>query len=94
MYTRLSWLAAEVGDVFTERHLVKFFISKLNKRMVELINLHLLFRYHGNATLAQAFAEVEALDRALGVSEATDLVTLLMDALKSKKLATTTRSLA
>ena len=62
--------------------------------MVELITPHLLFRYRGNATLAQAFAEVEALDKALGVSEATDLVTSLMDALKPKKLATATGSLA
>lgn len=94
MYTRLARLAAEAGDVFTERQLVKIFISKLDKRMVELITPHLLFRYHGNATLAEAFAEVEVLDRALGVSEATDLVTSLMDAPKSKKLATATGSLA
>ena len=94
MYTRLARLAAEAGDVFTERQLVKIFISKLDKRMVELITPHLLFRYHGNATLAQAFTEVEGLDRALGVSEATDLVTSLMDAPKPKKLATATGSLA
>jgi hypothetical protein len=62
MYTRLARLAAEAGDVFTERQLVKIFISKLDKRMIELISPHLHFRYHGNATLAQAFAEVETLD--------------------------------
>ena len=94
MYTRLARLAAEAGDVFTERQLVKIFISKLDKRMIELISPHLLFRYHGNATLAQAFAEVEVLDRALGVSEATDLVTSLMDAPKPKKLTTASGSLA
>ncbi len=94
MYTRLARLAAEAGDVFTERQLVKIFISKLEKRMVDLISPRLLFEYHGNATLAQAFAEVEVLDRALGVSEATDLVTSLLDAPKPKKLVTATGSLA
>lgn len=93
MYIWLSRLAAEAGDVFTERQLVKIFISKLDKRMVELISPHLLFRYYGNATLAQTFAEVEELDRALGVSKATNLVTLQMDTPESKKLATATGSL-
>ena len=94
MYTRLARFAAEAGDVFTERQLAHIYLSKLDKRMVEMLDARLLFRYHGNETLAQVFAEVEALDRALGVREATVLATSMLDAPKPKKLATATSSLA
>ena len=52
MYTRLARLAAEAGDVFTERQLVKIFISKLDKQVVDLITSRLFFDYHCNASLA------------------------------------------
>ncbi len=73
---------------------MKIFISKLDKRIEELISPCLLFEYYGNATLAKAFVEVEMFDRVLGVTEAIDLVTSLMDAPKPKKLVTTAGSLA
>ena len=56
---------------------MKIFTSKLDKRMVDLITPRLIFYYRGNASLAQAIAEVKTLDRTLDVSEAMDLVTSL-----------------
>ena len=94
MYTRLARFAVESGGVFAESQLVKIFLSKIDKRLLDLAMPRIILHYHGRATLAQAFTEVEMCDRALCQHDATDMVSWMTDASKSKKAATATSSLA
>ncbi|KAH8974108.1 hypothetical protein BDL97_01G084300 [Sphagnum fallax] len=94
MYTRLTRFAVESGGVFAESQLVKIFLSKIDKRLLELATPRIIFNYDGKATLAQAFAEVEKCDRALCQHDATDMVSWMTDISKPKKAATATSSLA
>ena len=70
MYARLARFARESGDAFTERNLVSLYMAKQEKRIQQMAHPQLLFLYGGRATLAQAFAIVEQLDRGLCVEEA------------------------
>jgi hypothetical protein len=74
MYTRLARFAVESGGVFAESLLVKFFLSKIDKRLLELASPQIILDYEGRVTLAQAFAVVERCDRALCQHNATDMV--------------------
>jgi len=94
MYTRLARFAVESGGVFAESQLVKIFLSKVDKRLLDLAMPRIILNYHGRATLAQAFTEVEMCDRALCQHDATDMVSWMTDTSKSKKVATATSSLA
>ena len=77
MYTRLSRFARESGGVFAESQLVKVFLSKIDKRLVDLALPKIIIEFGGPATLAEAFTIVEQCDRALCKHDATDLVSLL-----------------
>ena len=63
MYTRLARFA---GGVFTKSQLVKvFFLSKIDKYLIDLALPRIIIDYGGRATLVEAFAVVEQCDRAL-----------------------------
>ena len=94
MYTRLARFAVESGGVFAESQLVRIFLSKIDKRLLDLATPRIILHYQGRATLAQAFAEVEMCDRALCQHDAADMASWMTDASKSKKAATATSSLA
>ena len=94
MYTRLARFAVELRGVFAESQLGKIFLSKIEKRLLDLATPRIILNYHGRATLAQAFAEVEMCDRALCQHDASDMVSWMTDASKSRKAATATSSLA
>jgi hypothetical protein len=93
MYTRLTQFAMESGGVFAESQLVKIFLSKIDKRLLELATPRIILNYDGKATLAQAFAKVEKCDKALCQHDATDMVSWMTDISKPKKAATATSSL-
>ena len=94
MYTQLARFVVESGGVFAESQLVKIFFSKIDKRLLDLATPRIILNYQGRATLAQAFAEVEMCDWALCQHDATDMVSWMTDASKSRKAATATSSLA
>jgi hypothetical protein len=62
--------------------------------LLELASPRIILDYEGRATLAQAFAVVERCDRALCQHDATDMVSWMTDGTKSRRVATTTSSLA
>jgi hypothetical protein len=74
MYTRLARFVVKSGGVFAESQLVKFFLSKIDKRLLELASPRIILDYEGRATLAQAFAVVERCDRALCQHDVTNIV--------------------
>ena len=94
MYTRLARMASDAGNVLTQPQLVGIYLSKLEKRLREAVDNHLLFQYQGLETLAQAYEATEFLEVALGRREAVNIVSSLMEATKPKKLAIATSSLA
>ena len=77
MYARLSKFARESGDAFTERQLVELYMGKQDKKIRDMAHPHMLLLYGGRATLAQAFAIVEQLDRGLCVEEAGRLSSIM-----------------
>ena len=85
MYARLARFARESGDAFTERQLVSLYMSKQDKKLQDMAHPHMLLLYGGRATLAQAFAVVEQLDRGLCVEEAGRLPTTMTTATSQSK---------
>ena len=65
MYTRLARFAVESRGVFAESQLVKIFLSKIDKRLLDLATPRIIINCKGRARVAQAFAKVERCDRAL-----------------------------
>ena len=94
MYTQLARFAVESGGVFAESRIVKISLSKIDKRLLDLATPRIIINYKGRARLAQAFAKVEKWDRALYQYDATDMISWMTNASKSKKATTTTSSLA
>ena len=94
MYTRLARFAREFGGVFAEIQLVKVFLLKINKRLLDLALPKIIMEFGGRVTFAEAFAIVEQYDRALYQHNATDLVSLLADSSKSWKAPIATARLA
>jgi hypothetical protein len=74
--------------------LSKFFLSKIDKRLLELASPRIILDYEGRATFAQAFAVIERCDRALCQHDATDMVSWMTKNTKSKRIITATSSLA
>ena len=72
--------------VFAESQWVKIFLSKIDKCLIDLELPMIIIDYGDLKTLAQAFAIVEQCDRALRQYNATDLVSLLVDSNKSRKI--------
>ena len=83
MYTRLAKFARESRGVFTESQLVKVFLSKIDKRLLDLALPKIIMKFGGRTTLAEALAIVEQCDRPLCQHNATDLVPLRVDSSKS-----------
>lgn len=74
MYTHIARFAVESGDVFPESQLVKIFLSKIDKRLLDLATPRIILNYDGKATLAQAFAGVEKCNQALCQHNAIDMI--------------------
>ena len=85
MYARLARFARESGDAITERQLVSLYMSKQDKKLQDMAHPHMLLLYGGRATLAQAFAVVEQLDRGLCAKEAGRLPTTMTAAASQPK---------
>ena len=94
MYTRLARFARESGGVFAESQLVKVFLSRIDKRLLDLTLLRIIMEFGGRATFVEAFAIVEECDRALCQHDATDLVSLLVDSSKFRKAPAAAAGLA
>jgi hypothetical protein len=62
MYTRLATFAREPGGFFGENKLVKVFLSKIVKRLIDLALLRIIMSYGSRATLAEPFAVVKQCD--------------------------------
>ena len=93
MYAWLARFAVESGRVFVESQILKIFLSKIDKKLLNLATPTIIINYKGQEMLAQAFAEVERCDKALCQHDATDMVSWMTDASKSKKASTATSSL-
>jgi len=94
MYTRLAPFVVESGNVFVESQLVKIFLSKIDKRLLDLATPRIIINYEGRTTLAQVFDEVKRCDRALYQYDATDMVFWMTDSIKPKKATIAINSLA
>jgi hypothetical protein len=94
MYTRLARFAREFGGVFAESQLVKVFLSKIDKRLLDLALPRIIMEFGGRTTLAEAFAIVGQYDRALCQHDVTDLVSLLVDSSKPRKARVAAAGLA
>nr|PNR34065.1 hypothetical protein PHYPA_023881 [Physcomitrium patens] len=93
MYIHLALLVVESRGVFVESQLVKIFLSKIDKRLLDLAIPRITFNYGSKAILAQTFVEVEKYNKALCQYDAIDIVTWMMDVSKSKKMTTIKSSL-
>jgi len=65
IYTKLAWFVVESGGVFVESQLVKIFLSKIDKRLLNFVTPKIIINYKDLATLAQVLVEVERCDKAL-----------------------------
>jgi len=74
MCTRLVQSAIVSKGIFVESKLVKIFLSKIYKRLLDLTTLRIIINYKGQETLAQAFTKVQRCDRALCQHDAIDKV--------------------
>ncbi len=57
MYMCLIRFTVESRDVSTESQLVKIFLPKIDKWLLDLATPWIIFNYDGKDTLAQAFAD-------------------------------------
>ena len=94
MYTRSARFARKFRGVFAESQLVKVFLSKIDKCLIDLALPRIIMHYGGRMTLAEAFEVVEQCDRVLYQHDVTYLVSLLMDSSKSQKVPTAATGLA
>jgi hypothetical protein len=86
MYMRLARFAKKIGGVFAKNQLVKVFLSKIDKHLLDLALPRIIMEFGGRTTLAETFVIVEQCDRALYQHDAIDLVSLLVDSSKSRKV--------
>ena len=91
---RLARFSRESKGVFTESQLVKVFLSKIEKCLLDLTLPRIIMEFGGHTTLAEAFAIVKQCDDTLCQYDATDLVSLLVDSSKSGKALVATVRLA
>ena len=68
-------------------------MTKIDKRLLDLATPKIIIKYEGPATRAQLFVEVESCDRGLCQHDATNMVSWMIDASKSKKATNATSSL-
>ena len=83
---RLARFAKKYGIVFAESQLVKVILSKIDKHLVNLALPTIIMEFGGRATLVEAFDVVKQCGRALCQHNTTDLVSLLVDSSKSRRL--------
>jgi hypothetical protein len=74
------------GGVFAKNQLVKVFLLKIGKRLIDLTLPKIVMYYSSWMTLAKAFALVEQCDRVLCQHDVTDLMSLLVDVTELKSL--------
>ena len=94
MYTRLVRFSRESGGVFAKNQLVKVFLSKIDKHLLDLALPRIIMEFDGQVALAEAFAIVKQYERALCPHDAIDLVILLVDSSKSQNVPVTATGLA
>lgn len=63
MYTCLVWFIEELRGIFTKSQLNEIFLSKIDKKFLNLSILRIIFNYDSKATLTYVFAEVKKHDR-------------------------------
>lgn len=80
--------------MFVEIQLVKIFLSKIDKKFLDLVTLRIILNYDSKVLLVQAFAKVKKYDKTLCQYNAIDIVALMIDVSKSKKMAIAISSLA
>lgn len=94
MNARLVQFVIESSGVFEKSQLVKIFLPKIDKRLLDLAMPRIILDYRGRATLEQAFIEVERCDRALYQHDITNMVAWMIDATKFGKTSIATTNLA
>lgn len=55
MYTRLAQFVVKFGGVFAKSQLVKIFLFKIEKRLLDLAIPRIILDYEGRAMLEEAF---------------------------------------
>lgn len=93
MYTYLVQFIVESRGVSVESQLIKIFLSKINKRLLDLATLRIIFNYNGKAILTQIFVEIKKYIKVLCQYDTIDIVAYIMDVSKSKKIISATSSL-
>lgn len=73
---------------------MKVFLSKFNKRLIDLALPKIIMYYGRQITLVEAFTIVEQCDSALYKHDATDLLSLLINSSKFRKTSVVTARLA
>ena len=58
---------------------MKFFLSNIEKRLIDLAHPKIIIEYGGRTTLAEAFAIVEQCDHTLCQHNTTDLISMLVE---------------
>jgi len=86
MYAKLSKFVCESGDAFTKCQLVELYMGKQDKKIHDMAHPHMLLAYGCRATLAQAFAIIEELDRGLCVEEARGLSSIMTSKTNKSKV--------
>ena len=93
MYTRMAKFERESRGIFVENQLVKVFLSKIDKHLIDLALSKIIMNYGGRAILANASAVVEQCDRGLCQYDAINLMSLLVDSSKFWKILVVTARL-
>lgn len=65
MYIYLAQFIIELRGVFLKNQLVKIFLSKVDKKILDLVTLRIILNYDRKVTLAQLFIKVEKYDKIL-----------------------------
>src|ERR1700737_2711647 len=92
-----SYHVYEVGEVYKEiwryvrgKSVNKGVVSKIEKRLLDLALPRIIMEFGGWATLLEAFVIVEQYNCTLYQHDATDLISLLVDSSKSRKILVAT----
>ena len=75
-----------IQSCFRREPVGEVFLSKINKRLIDLALPMIVMAYGGRTILAEVFTILEQCDHALCQHDATDLVSLLVNSSKSQKV--------
>lgn len=74
MYTYLIWLVVESRGIFAKSQLIKIFLSKINRRLLDIDIEKNILNYDCKTTLAQAFTKVKKYNRVIYQHDAIDII--------------------